>query len=42
MRFGVFIINIGIHNHPLEKFVNEDQDVVAILVGASGAKQNEL
>jgi hypothetical protein len=36
------MINIGIHNHPLEKFDDEDQEVVVILVEASGFQRNKL
>ena len=32
------MINEGIHNHPLEKFENEDQEMVGILVEARGTK----
>ena len=33
------MINKGINNHPLEKFENEDREMVVILVGACGTKQ---
>ena len=34
--------NKSIHNHPLKKFEVEGQKVVAILIEASGTKQDEL
>jgi hypothetical protein len=34
------MVNKSIHNHPLKKFGDKDQEVVAILVGACGTKQN--
>ena len=39
MGFAIFMINVSINNHPLEKFENEDREMVVILVGACGAKQ---
>ena len=41
-RFAIFVINEGINNHCLKKFEDEDQEVVAILVEASGTKQDKL
>jgi len=38
--FAIFMINISINNHPLEKFKNEDREMVVILVGACGTKQD--
>jgi hypothetical protein len=36
------MIDMGIHNHPLKKFANKDQELVVILVGARGPKRNDL
>jgi len=38
MGFAIFVINEGVHNHSLKKFGDEDQEMVAILVEALGAK----
>ena len=38
----IFVENKSIHNHPLKKFEVEGQKVVAILIEASGTKQDEL
>jgi hypothetical protein len=32
------MINIGIHNYPLKKFDNENQEMVVFLVEAGGQK----
>jgi len=40
MGFAIFMINVSINNHPLEKFENEDREMVVILVGACGTKQD--
>ena len=40
MGFAIFMINEGINNYPLEKFENEDREMVVILVGACGTKQD--
>jgi len=40
MRFAIFMINVSIKNHPLEKFENEDREMVLILIGACGTKQD--
>ena len=42
MRFAIFVVNKSIHNHPLKKFEDENQEGVAILVEVSGTKQDEL
>jgi len=38
MEFAILVINKSIHNHPLKKFGDEDQETVAILIEALGAK----
>ena len=40
MGFAIFILNEGINYHPLQKFENEDREMVVILVGACGTKQD--
>ena len=40
MEFAIFMINVIINNHPLEKFENDDREMVVILVGACGTKQD--
>ena len=42
MGFAILMINKSIDNHPLKKFGDEDQEMVAILVEARGPKQHEL
>ena len=39
MGFAIFVINVGIHNHPPKKFVNKDKEVM-VLVEAPGTKQH--
>jgi len=38
MRFAIFMINKSIHNHPLKKFADKDQEVVVTLVETRDAK----
>jgi hypothetical protein len=38
MGFAVFVVNKSIDNHPLKKFGDKDQEMVAILVEALGTK----
>jgi len=40
MGFAKLVINKSIHNHPLEKFANEDKEEVIVLVEAPGTKQH--
>jgi hypothetical protein len=40
MGFAIFVINVSINNHPPKKFGNKDREMVAILVGACGTKQD--
>ena len=35
----MLLINEGIHNYPLEKFNNKDQEMVGILIEAHGTKK---
>jgi hypothetical protein len=39
MGFSILVIDESIHNHPLKKFVNEDQEAVMILIGAGGTNK---
>jgi hypothetical protein len=39
MGFAIFVINIGIHNHPPKKFAKYDKEEVMILMEAPSTKQ---
>jgi len=42
MGFVKFVENKSIHDHPLEKFEDDGQEVVVILIERRDTKQDEL